>query len=186
MIVGVDPGASGAWALYDPTSDRVSTFPMPVTVAKVKGKTRTRIDLPQVVHLARALASLGARHARIEQVGGITGQSASASFNFGWAACACHVACFAAGLRVETVPAATWKRALDVVGDKAASRARATKLFPGDAAQWRLAKHDGHAEAALIAYWDFMFGGSRHDASGSDVAESGHRRVRGRGSGFAV
>lgn len=186
MIIGVDPGALGAWALYDPASGRITTFPMPTTTMTVKGKTRTRVDLPQTLALARALVALGAWRARVEQVGGIMGQSASASFTFGWAACAAHAALVAAGIKPETVAAQTWKRALDVTRDKDASRARAAEIFPEDAAQWRLAKLDGHAEAALIAYWDFVHGGSRDDASGSDVAESRNRRVRGRGGGFAV
>jgi hypothetical protein len=37
--------------------------------------------------------------------------------------------------------------------DKNASRALASQYFPDAADQWKLAKQDGRAEAALIAYW---------------------------------
>jgi hypothetical protein len=36
---------------------------------------------------------------------------------------------------------------------KDGARARASQLLPGAADQWPLVKHDGRAEAALIALW---------------------------------
>lgn len=46
-----------------------------------------------------------------------------------------------------------WKRSLRVPADKAGARRRAEEFFPDDAGQWRLAKHHGRAEAALIAWY---------------------------------
>ena len=46
-----------------------------------------------------------------------------------------------------------WKRALHVPKAKDAARARASQLLPEAAHQWRLRKHDGRAEAALLALY---------------------------------
>jgi hypothetical protein len=45
----------------------------------------------------------------------------------------------------------TWKRALGVPREKDGARARASQLLPAHAHLWPLKKHDGRAEAALIA-----------------------------------
>jgi hypothetical protein len=51
------------------------------------------------------------------------------------------------------VPPVRWKRALGVSKDKDGCRARASQLLPKAAHQWPLRKHDGRAEAALIALY---------------------------------
>jgi len=54
-------------------------------------------------------------------------------------------------LPLELVTPATWKRALGLGAEKRASLDKARLLFPS--APLDLAKHDGRAEALLIAYW---------------------------------
>lgn len=51
------------------------------------------------------------------------------------------------------VTPAVWKRFLGVTSDKDPCRGLASRLFPASADQWQLKKHDGRAEAALIAYY---------------------------------
>jgi hypothetical protein len=51
------------------------------------------------------------------------------------------------------VAPSTWKRHLGLSKDKGASRQRAVELWPDRADLFKLAKHDGRAEAALIARW---------------------------------
>ena len=46
-----------------------------------------------------------------------------------------------------------WKRWHGLKGDKDASRLLASQLMPKAAHQWPLKKHDGRAEAALIALY---------------------------------
>ena len=41
--------------------------------------------------------------------------------------------------------------------DKNASRRRASEFFPDCADQWKLAKHDGRAEAAMLAWYGLGF-----------------------------
>ena len=52
---------------------------------------------------------------------------------------------------LELVTAAAWKRALGLSSDKRASLHKARLLFPS--AELGLAKHDGRAEALLLAYY---------------------------------
>ena len=47
----------------------------------------------------------------------------------------------------------SWKRALGVPKAKDGARARASQLLPEAAHQWRLKRHDGRAEAALLALY---------------------------------
>lgn len=51
----------------------------------------------------------------------------------------------------EVVHAASWKRKLTLSSDKGASRVRAQALFPQAFELFKLVKHDGRAEAVLLA-----------------------------------
>ena len=53
---------------------------------------------------------------------------------------------------------AEWKAALNLGTSKSASRERAMMQWPDDADQWRRARDDGRAEAALIAWYGVRFG----------------------------
>ena len=56
-------------------------------------------------------------------------------------------------LTIERVAPQKWKRALAVPADKDGARARASVLLPKHSGHWPLKKHDGRAEAALIALY---------------------------------
>ena len=89
----------------------------------------------------------------IEQVGGMTGQSASAAFNFGRAAGAVEYVMVALGLRLVRVPPVTWKKRLGVKPGKDDSRLAAMRLWPAMADRFKRKKDDGRAEAGLIGHW---------------------------------
>jgi hypothetical protein len=95
----------------------------------------------------------------VEQVGGMTGQSASAAFNFGRAAGAPEYIAKALKIRVELVSPVTWKKALQVNPGKDGSRAMAQRLWPAMAHHFERKKDDGRAEAALIAHWFWLKNG---------------------------
>ena len=46
-----------------------------------------------------------------------------------------------------------WKQSLNVSTDKNKARQRASEFFPDNADQWKLAKQDGKAESALLAWY---------------------------------
>lgn len=148
-ILGVDPGAYGALALLA-AGRLVEIHDMPVLKVR-RGKTdKAEVDGYALGALLRELAP---DLVVVEQVGGMDGQSPSASFNFGRAAGAPEYGAKVLGYRVDLVPPATWKRALKLKGGKDDSRALAMRLWPQSAALFQRVKDDGRAEAALIAEW---------------------------------
>lgn len=149
-IAGIDPGASGAIALLD---HRVRVFDMPTRIVTISGKQRKRVDLlglAQLVDMLERTVTLCV----LEDVGPMPHDGPVQAFNFGWAACAPHAMAVTAGWRLELVRPAVWKTQMGLQGQgKEASRAMATKLFPDFAHLWPLKKHDGRAEAVLLAFY---------------------------------
>lgn len=144
-ILGVDPGGTGALALL--SSDLV-VVDMPVfRVTRGKGQ-KAEIDVHGLLDI---LGRWRPEVCWFELVGGVTGQSASAAFNFGRLVGLCEGLVRTSGARFETVPPAKWKRAMGLRGGKDDSRALATRLWPSNAGDFRRVKDDGRAEAALIA-----------------------------------
>ena len=60
---------------------------------------------------------------------------------------------FFAGVPTNEIPPGAWKKHFSLSGDKDASRAYASSVFPDQAHMWARKKDDGRAEAALIAYY---------------------------------
>jgi crossover junction endodeoxyribonuclease RuvC len=79
------------------------------------------------------------------------GQGLSTTFTTGCAFGALLATLQAAGIAVEFVTAATWKRGAGLDADKAASLNRARLLFPGASLDRK--KDHGRAEALLLAHW---------------------------------
>jgi len=149
FIVGIDPGLSGGIAFLRPNG-LLSVLGMPTTKIKLNGKNKTIIDLERLSHrFDRSDIQL----AMIEQAqmrGTEARQSTARTFEgFG-----ILKGVIAANFhRFDTVPAATWKKAMGCTKDKDQTRARATELMPGAAKFWQRANQDGWAEAALIALY---------------------------------
>ena len=146
MIVGIDPGISGALAwLTDDGRHLISTMDMPVV--EVHGKKKVS---PQI--LASELAGRRPILAVIEDVSAMPGQGGTSMFGFGYSAGILAGVC--AGLGIPTVfyRPAVWKRQAGVPADKGACRQQAQQLWPG-CRDFDLVKNDGRAEAALMARW---------------------------------
>lgn len=147
-ILGIDPGAYGALALMTETGRLLEVSDMPILKVR-RGKTdKAEVDGYTLGALLREWEPDVAFH---EQVGGMTGQSPSASFNFGRAAGATEYSLKILGVRVEMVPPQTWKRLLRINGGKDGSRAAAMRLWPAKSDLFKRVKDDGRAEACLIA-----------------------------------
>jgi len=139
LIVGVDPGRNGAFAVLDTgTFKRVTCHDMPGTI---DGLHDLVASLPEVAFAvveqlhAGPVMSRTTIAAMFESYGALKGALAWRS------------------IPVHTVRPSVWKQSLNIPADKAAARRRAAEFFPDDAHQWRLAKHDGRAEAALMAWY---------------------------------
>lgn len=161
MILACDPGLTGAIAAWSPSKPSLVVTDMPTFERPTSRGTRAAVDEGKVVDLFMSYASAGAETLFIELVSGLPGQSAPAAFNFGYGVGVVRAAALAAGLAVREVPPAVWKRAMRLPsGPKksAAVRAIASDALPNFRNLWPLQKHDGRAEAALLALYGERYG----------------------------
>jgi crossover junction endodeoxyribonuclease RuvC len=151
IIAGIDPGLSGAVALLDAETGLViDVFDVPTLALSRGGKAKRELDAHA---LAGALGRDRIGHAFVEFVGAMPGQGVSSVFAFGKAYGIAIGVLATLGVPMTFVSPVSWKRSLGVPAAKDGARARASQLLPAAAHHWPLVKHDGRAEAALIAYW---------------------------------
>jgi crossover junction endodeoxyribonuclease RuvC len=150
IIAGVDIGLSGAVALLDAaTGGVIDIWDMPTLALTRGGKNKRDLDPHS---LAAALGRDRIAHAFVEQVGAMSGQGVSSVFAFGKSYGITIGVLATLGVPMTFVSPQVWKKALGVPAAKDGARARASQLLPSAAHHWSLVKHDGRAEAALIAY----------------------------------
>lgn len=147
--LGCDPGLFGAVAMWDTALDILTVHDAPTVQIKV-GKSKSR-TVYQDAEYARLIRELEPDRMIIEQVGGLTGQSASASFNFGAGFGLLRGIAAALQIPVHFIAPPVWRARLRVPPGKDGSRLRAQQLFPSHAGKFCRQKDDGRAEAALIA-----------------------------------
>ena len=138
ILLGIDPGKQGALAVYDTVDNSVTTHDMPDTIdgrrELLSGIGRVDIAWVERPFYPRMIGVKNA--AKIAEGFGIL------------------LACLSyAGIPTRLVDPSVWKKHLRLGSDKAASRQLASMTWPDCADQWRLAKQDGRAEAALIALY---------------------------------
>jgi len=150
-ILGVDPGLSGAMAMLH--AGAVDVFDIPTTTRTVNKKEKRQIDPYQLsawLEIQRPLI----KFAVVEQVGTMPGQGVTSAFNFGFTTGCIHGIIAACGIEIRTVSPQVWKRKYGLIGqNKDASRGEASRRFPEFTHLWSLKKHDGRAEAALLALY---------------------------------
>lgn len=152
MILGIDPGLSGALAFLDGANlivHDMPTFELPVYGGKVK-KVRRVLD---EARLAGLLMLNPPDMAIVENVHSMPEQGVASSFKFGMVFGAIRGELAALGIPVKYVEPAVWKRYFKLTSDKDKSRQIASQLMPAHAHHWPLKKHDGRAEAALLALY---------------------------------
>ena len=153
LILGVDPGLSGAICFYNPRKnilEYVENFPLrPVKGSKTNKK---EIDL---YNLQKIVAEFAPRtiFAVIEKVNAMPGQGVTSMFRFGQSYGQAQAMVSAFQIPTTLSPPAVWKPMLGLSRDKDESRALASKLFPASKDAFAKKKDDGKAEAALLAYY---------------------------------
>jgi len=159
ITAGIDPGATGAVAILDTETYEVVTFPLPVTEKRVNTTIRARVDIDETIQLMAYIAMIYEPAViAVENPGGLPKQSAAAGYTFGFHAGAVTSAVAAAGMAYTLVAPAKWKWGLGLQRcRKAVSIVRASEWFPDSAWQWDKKKLDGHAEAALLAFYAWRF-----------------------------
>ena len=162
MILGCDPGVTGALAAYDEVSATLlSVIDMPIKMRRVNGTDRRRLDAVGVQDWLIGHRGLGARRFIIEKVSGLPGQSAPAAFNFGFGFGTIISCARMLGYEVQFVTPQEWKgkmvRTTRESKIKQASLNKAKLLFPASAEAFKRKMDHGRAEAALIARYGADF-----------------------------
>ena len=149
IIAGIDPGKSGALAISYPDG---SFTVLDVPLQKLKGK---EVPAWSSWFSSWALAIEGVDKVLIESVASRPGQGISSSFNFGRSLGFVHgIAASAPQCAVEFVTPSVWKAKMGLLNsDKGASIEKAKSQLPGMLPYLTLKKHDGRAEAALLALY---------------------------------
>ena len=156
LIIGVDPGLTGALAAIDIDGNAVAVHDLPV----IRDGKLSWIDGGALQSLLLDITRgtpLESVRAVVERVGAMPKQGISSAFNFGAGFGSVLSILQARAIPIELVTPAVWKRAMGLGKDKDASLNKARLLFP--AADLCLRRHDGRAEALLLALWRLKQGG---------------------------
>jgi crossover junction endodeoxyribonuclease RuvC len=151
MIVGIDPGASGAIAWLSDDGHLVTVEDLPVAKVKV-GKTMRSRMLPAA--LAAMLVQRRPAAVFLEEVQPMGTNGSIANFSLGKSAGLIEGIVAGLGIPLTMVRPKDWQKHYGLSGgDKGSSRARAMQIWPGSVDSFARVKDDGRAEAALIGLW---------------------------------
>lgn len=147
IIIGIDPGCSGAVVAIDHGGEFIDHIPMPVVMV---GK-KNRVNGTAVSAFLRRF--YGSRvYAVIEQVGAMPGQGTASMFSFGHAAGVVQGVLEGMEIPYQTVTPQAWKKRAGLIGtEKDAARSRAIQLYPGCRTLDLKGKGQAMADALLIA-----------------------------------
>ena len=149
-ILGIDPGISGAVAFYYPLTDIIDAQDVPL-ISRLKAKASQEIDAVTLTKMIRSLMPITA--AFVESVHSMPKQGVASSFVFGESFGVIKGVLAALEIPVYFVSPQRWKKFYGISADKEAARALAIRLWPQHSEMFKLKKHHGRAEAALIAYY---------------------------------
>lgn len=151
MIIGIDPGCSGALVIMHDDGELVDTLLMPT----IKVGTKSRVNGAAIKGWLNGWFGTYHEHgwhAYLEQVGAMPGQGVSSMFTFGHAAGLVEGVVTGAGIPLTLVTPQAWKKKAGLIGqDKDAARSRAIQLYPGCRLLDLKGKGQALADAILIA-----------------------------------
>ena len=148
IFVGVDPGISGGIACLDTEKNFLWAVEMPVN--KNQKTKKSEYDISRIATLLRAAKP---DHVCLEAVHSMPGQGVSSTFLFGKGFGILLGVIGTLDIPLTLVPPRVWKKKYLLGSDKNVSRQRATEFFPACSNFWKLKKHDGLAEAALLTHF---------------------------------
>jgi hypothetical protein len=162
-IIGIDPGISGAIALLE-DGKFAGAWAMPIEAKKTSGN---QVDAAALISVATEITE---QHApslvAIERISappvfgkgaGRMGSGLASSMSMGDSAGCARMFAALLGCRYEMVAPASWKKALKLGRNKGHSIALAHRLYPASRKVITLKKHDGLAEALLIAHYAHLY-----------------------------
>lgn len=151
-ILGVDPGMKGALGFYFPAVGRVAMEDLPIADKE--------INAPALVSRIKAFKP---EMCILERVHSMPKQGIASTFKFGVSFGEVRGVICAMNIPLYLVSPQKWKKSYGLSSDKEQSRALAIRTFPFNADRLMLKKHEGRAEAALLAkygaenYWNGRF-----------------------------
>jgi len=152
IILGIDPGLNGALAFYTTDTGTLIIADMPTVEVERNKKTKREVSPHGIADL---FYEIKPNAAFIERVGAMPGQGVSSVFSFGRSTGVIEGVLAMRGIPTTLVMPQRWQKVCDVRGGKDGSRERAMQIFPNQSEEFKLKKHDGRADAALIAYYGF-------------------------------
>ena len=152
MIIGIDPGISGAICFFE-NGEVKDVIEMP-SMAEGK-KNKRQINGPQIFNEISSRIN-GFQKKKIfvvvEQVSAMPGQGVTSMFNFGQSFGVIKGICSAMQLQIHFVRPAKWKKYFNLIKtEKDASRTKAIEIFPYISSKLSKKKDSNKAEAILIA-----------------------------------
>lgn len=159
IILGIDPGVSGAIAMINEEGEIARIEDLPVLCLKKGKKTNTILDIIGLANTLRVVSSLNNAHgmgvvAYVEKAQSMPDQGSASTFKYGKSCGAIEGILAAFNFPFTLVNPRTWKKAMMADMDrksKDASRYRASQLFPSAADMLSRKKDEHRAEALLIA-----------------------------------
>ncbi len=155
-ILGIDPGNCGALCLL--VGNTIDVIDMPTVKIKKNKKNLNQVDGTLVTNALKSFGKID--HAFMERVSAMPGQGVSSMFAFGRGVGVLEGVLAARGIPVTFVSPQTWQKGIGLSKKhqtKNAARIRAAARFPSGADNFRLVKHDGRADATLIAWYGRKF-----------------------------
>jgi len=151
-VLGIDPGLTGAFAIFSEWSNSVKVLDMPL---KKNGKKK----IVDGVAIAKALRPYVGqlKYAVIEDVHSMPADGAVSAFSFGFGTGVVTGVLQALGIKIIKVKPAVWKAGMGLSRVKNDSLVMARELFPDHKDFFKFKKHDGRAEAALMAVFAMRY-----------------------------
>jgi crossover junction endodeoxyribonuclease RuvC len=161
LYIGIDPGLDGAVAALSEGGDVLGIWDAPTLEVNGNGKTakgnkkKKRLYLPaQMVQILKDLTAKGKARVCLELVHSMPKQGVASQFSLGHGVGLWEGIIAGLELPIVQVPPTKWKKIMlhGLAGDdKNASIVQALRLYPCAAEFLTLKKHDGRAEALLMA-----------------------------------
>ena len=146
IIIGIDPGISGAVILMETDGTLLDALPMP----SIKTGKASRVNAAAIVGFLSQYS--GFEHCYIEQVSAMPGQGVSSMFSFGHSAGVVEGLIAGMGIPYSKTTPQAWKKAYGLIGkDKDAARSRAVELYPSVRLLDLKGKGQAVADAIFIA-----------------------------------
>ena len=134
IVVGIDPGLSGAIAILE-NNKVLNIFDMPVMAEGKKNKRQ--LNSAQLVNIIKDSTKPDAEIAVVvEQVNAMPGQGVTSMFNFGQTFGAIKGVCAALELPIFFVRPSKWKKHFELINSsKDSSRTKVIEMYPSLSSQ---------------------------------------------------